>query len=103
MDWFEELANKIAKNDPAYRVDNAKKVHWKWDDKTKSALNETALLNYCDENIEGIDSPATAAHRDSCHASHVLHNVIYAHTSFGEFKFSRNSGDRKIISWSAIG
>lgn len=52
MDWFEELAAKIAANEPGYLVDTAKQIPWNWDKKTKSPVFENALFNYGDENID---------------------------------------------------
>ena len=52
MDWFEELAAKIAANEPGYLVDKAKQIPWNWDKRTKSPVFENALFNYGDENID---------------------------------------------------
>lgn len=52
MEWFEELAKKVADNDPAYLINNAKKIPWKWDVKTNSPVFSQSLLDYGDENID---------------------------------------------------
>ena len=44
VEWFKELATKIASNDESYLVDNAKNVDWGKDD--------APLLAYGDENID---------------------------------------------------
>ena len=44
VEWFKELATKIASNDKSYLVDNAKNVDWGKDD--------APLLAYGDENID---------------------------------------------------
>ena len=52
MDWFEELAKKIAEEDPSYLIENSKKIPWKWDGKRNSPIYEHPLLDYGDQNID---------------------------------------------------
>ena len=52
VDWFEELAFKVATNDPDYLITNAKKIPWRWDEGTKSPKFEHPLLDFGDENID---------------------------------------------------
>lgn len=52
VDWFEELAAKIAENEPSYLVENAKQIPWNWDDNAKSAIYEHPLFEHGDENVD---------------------------------------------------
>ena len=52
VDWYEELAKKVAENDEAYLIDRIDRVPWKWDAKQKTPIFEHMLFNWGKENLD---------------------------------------------------
>lgn len=52
MNWFKELAAKIAENNPEYLVEKSKKIPWKFDTATKSPVYEHPMFKWGDKNVD---------------------------------------------------
>ena len=76
MNWFEELATKIAENDPEYLVDKAKRIPWRVD-KANSPIHDHQMFKWGDENVDPFSFMYTTASRAKSlsRAKHVFEEI----------------------------